>query len=158
MNIKVEIDLSDRTEKTLNRFIDLYEAATALVKVAKLKKDPADHPSGAVAEPSAEKVDVAVPKNSKPAKTPKPAKVKIIADRPVVVSEETKADQSTPEPGAGGKAVTKDDLVTKIVALRDGGKKEQTLKLMQSYNLVKISELPVEKYAEFMDQLNQIGK
>lgn len=57
---------------------------------------------------------------------------------------------------AAGKAVTLQDIKTKIIALRDAGKKEKTVALMQEYSAEKLSMLPEDKYPEFMEKLNAI--
>lgn len=67
------------------------------------------------------------------------------------------AEEITKEVAAdAGKAVTLQDIKTKIIALRDAGKKEKTVALMQEYSAEKLSMLPEDKYPEFMEKLNAI--
>jgi hypothetical protein len=67
--------------------------------------------------------------------------------------------ESTPAstaPVEDDKEVTLVTIKAKIISLRDAGKKEKTVALMQEYNCEKLSALPAEKYPEFMEKLNAI--
>lgn len=68
---------------------------------------------------------------------------------PQSVKDELAANQAEDE-------ITLPAIRNKVVAIRDAGKKDKTLELMAEYEIAKLSDLPAEKYTEFMDKLNAI--
>lgn len=45
---------------------------------------------------------------------------------------------------------------TKVVSLRDAGKKDETVKLMTEYGITQLSKLPEDQLTEFLQKLNAI--
>lgn len=74
-------------------------------------------------------------------------------------AEKPKAEKADTAASNGSAAETALDLPTikaKVIALRDAGKKDKTLEIMSAYKITKLSDLPEDKYPEFMDKLNAV--
>lgn len=78
---------------------------------------------------------------------PKPVK-KSKAEKQTVLKTEPVQENTTP--------LTLEKIRDKVIALRDAGKKDKTLAVMQDFAIAKLSDLEQQQYPGFMDTLNKI--
>lgn len=89
-------------------------------------------------------------KVTKPEKTAKVAK-----ETPAIAESGEVLKETKP---SNGQAITHEMIRAKVVSLRDAGKKDDTVKLMEKFQLEgKLSNLPEDKRPEFMNALNAIA-
>jgi hypothetical protein len=128
MQLNITVDLSDRTVEVLR----------ALLSVSGAEKPQAPAVSGAPAPV----------KDIKTAKKPAPAK------------PEASAADATGEAGVLDTNTSVEERLDiirdKTIALRDKGKKEATVKLMQDYNITKLTDLPEASLQDFYNDLHKI--
>lgn len=90
-------------------------------------------------------------------------------ETPVIKMEKDKtAKEKKTDTGSGAAASTGDgkentevealrlQIRTKVVSLRDAGKKDDTVKLMTEYGITQLSKLPEDKLTEFLGKLNAV--
>lgn len=158
INVNVKIDVSDRVFKFLaaytvidaaSKVSDAIDAALSKMQpVPKFEKGSPDHPGGPAIVGESAPETVTVPKGEKKTKVVKEMKAVPPAELKTAVADNVSQN---------GEEVTHEMIRNKVVALRDAGKKQQTVDLMTEYGLSGLSALDPALRPKFMQQLNQIG-
>lgn len=146
--LKIEMTkLTDDAKKALAYFISISDPKPVKTELEKKL------------ESSVEKVAAVKQKSAKVEQREKSLKEKLKdADEEEKEFEDYRAtfegDEEISENGV--QTITLDLIKEKVIALRDKGKRDKTLKLMAKFNIAKLSDLDEDDYDTFYNSLNNI--